>query len=79
MKIVPLSEAKAKLSHYARLCHKVPVVVTVHGSPDFQLVPLNEGDDLIDKLIEEHPGFRRLLEERLREREVRARRAVKQL
>jgi hypothetical protein len=51
----------------------------VHGSPDFQLVPLNEGDDLIDKLIEEHPGFRRLLEERLREREVRARRAVKQL
>ena len=79
MKIVPLSEAKAKLSHYARLCHKVPVVVTVHGSPDFQLVPLEEDDDLIDRLIAEYPGFRRLLKARLREREVPARRAVKQL
>ena len=70
MKVVPLSEAKAKLSRYGRLCHREPVVVTVNGRPSFQLVPLEEGDDLIDRLIEQHPGFRKLLERRLRERSV---------
>ena len=70
MKVVPLSEAKAKLSRYGRLCHGEPVVVTVNGRPSFQLVPLEEGDDLIDRLIEQHPGFRKLLERRLRERSV---------
>jgi prevent-host-death family protein len=68
VKVVPLSEAKAKLSRYGRLCHGEPVVVTVNGRPSFQLVPLEEGDDLIDRLIEQHPGFRKLLENRLRER-----------
>jgi hypothetical protein len=33
-----------------------------------QLVSLDEKDDLIDRLLEEHPGFRSLLERRLRER-----------
>ncbi|MGA7870369.1 MAG: type II toxin-antitoxin system Phd/YefM family antitoxin [Candidatus Binatus sp.] len=70
MKVVPLSEAKAKLSRYGRLCYGEPVVVTVNGRPSFQLVPLEEGDDLIDRLIEQHPGFRKLLERRLRERSV---------
>jgi prevent-host-death family protein len=45
MKVVPLSEAKAKLSRYRRLCHGEPVVVTINGRPLFQLVPLEEGDD----------------------------------
>ncbi|MBV8775232.1 MAG: type II toxin-antitoxin system Phd/YefM family antitoxin [Deltaproteobacteria bacterium] len=40
MKVVPLSEAKAKLSRYGQLCHDEPVVVTVNGRPSFQLVPL---------------------------------------
>jgi prevent-host-death family protein len=70
MKIVPLSEAKAKLSRYGQLCHDEPVVVTVNGRPSFQLVPLEENDDLIDRLIEHHPGFGKLLERRLRERSV---------
>ena len=70
MKVVPLSEAKAKLSRYGQLCHDEPVVVTVNGRPSFQLVPLEEGDDLIDRLIEDHPGFGKLLERRLRERSV---------
>ena len=67
MKVVPLSEAKAKLSRYGRLCRDEPVIVTVNGKPSFQLVPLDENDDLIDRLLEEHPGFRSLLERRLRE------------
>jgi hypothetical protein len=44
--------------------------VTVNGIPSFQLVPLEEGDDLIDRLLEHHPKFRRTLESRLRERSV---------
>ena len=54
MKVVPLSEAKAKLSRYAMLCHDEPVVVTVNGKPSFQLVPFEESDDLIDRLIDQH-------------------------
>ena len=70
MKVVPLSEAKAKLSRYAQMCEEEPVVVTVNGRPSFQLVPLNRDDDLIDQLIEEHPGFRALLQRRLREKSI---------
>ncbi len=70
MKVIPLSEAKAKLSRYGQLCHDEPVVVTVNGRPSFQLVPLEEDDDLIDRLIEHHPGFAKLLEGRLHERTV---------
>jgi prevent-host-death family protein len=70
MKVVPLSEANAKLSRYGQLCHDEPVVVTVNGKPSFQLVPLEEDDDLIDRLIKDHPGFSKLLQRRLSERTV---------
>ncbi len=70
MKVIPLSEAKAKLSQYGQLYHKEPVVITVNGKPFFQLVPLNDNDDLIDRLLEQHPGFRHLLEQRLGERSL---------
>jgi prevent-host-death family protein len=79
MKVVPLSEAKARLSRYGRLCHDEPVVVTVNGRPSFQLVPLEEDDDLIDRLIEHHPGFGKLLERRLHERSVSADAAERRL
>lgn len=79
MKVIPLSEAKARLSEYARRCHDEPVVVTVNGRPAFQLVPLKEDDDLIERLVEHHPGFRRLLRRRLRERSVTAADAARRL
>ena len=72
MKIVPLSEAKARLSHYGKACIQEPIVVTVNGKPAFQLVPLGEEDDLIDRLIADHPGFRTELHKRLREPNVSA-------
>jgi prevent-host-death family protein len=72
MKVIPLSEAKANLSRYARLCHNEPVVVTVNGSPVFQLVPLNDDDDLIDQLLEHNRDFADLLRARLREKTVSA-------
>jgi prevent-host-death family protein len=79
MKVIPLSQAKAHLSQYGRLCHDEPVVVTVNGVPSFQLVPLEEDDDLIDRLLEHHPSFRQTLAARLREPSVPAREALKRL
>jgi prevent-host-death family protein len=65
MKVIPLSEAKARLSHYSRLCHREPVVVTVKGVPAFQMVPLEADDDLIDRLLEQNPRFRERLQKAL--------------
>jgi prevent-host-death family protein len=79
MKIIPLSEAKAHLSHYGRVCHDEPVIVTVNGAPAFQLAPLEEDDDLIDRLLEHNPAFRRTLEQRLKERSVSPEEAARRL
>jgi hypothetical protein len=40
---------------------------------------VNENDDLIDRLIEQHPGFRHLLEQRLGERSLSSAAAERQL
>ena len=58
MKIIPLTEAKAHLSRYGRLCHEEPVIVTVNGAPAFQLVPLGDDDDLVDRLLVRQEGVR---------------------
>jgi prevent-host-death family protein len=79
MKIIPLSEAKSNLSRYAKLCKKEPVIVTVNGVPKFQIVALEEDDDLIDRLIEYHPGFEKLLRERLAETTRTAKQAARRL
>ncbi|NUQ65351.1 MAG: type II toxin-antitoxin system prevent-host-death family antitoxin [Pirellulales bacterium] len=79
MKVIPLTEAKANLSHYGRVCHDEPVIVTVSGVPAFQLVPLNEDDDLIDNLLEHNPKFRQTLQRRLQERSVSVQEARKRL
>lgn len=79
MKVIPLSEAKAKLSFYSRLCHREPVVVTVKGVPAFQLVPLEEDDDLIDRLLEYNPKFRDYLKSCLRSRSISAAEALERL
>jgi prevent-host-death family protein len=77
--VIPLSEAKANLSHYGRVCHDEPIIVTVNGVPSFQLAPLDEDDDLIDRLLEHNPKFRQTLEQRLAQRSVPAREARKRL
>lgn len=79
MKVIPLSEAKAKLSFYSRLCHREPVIVTVKGVPAFQLVPLEEDDDLIDRLLEYNPKFRDYLKSCLRSRSISAAEALERL
>jgi prevent-host-death family protein len=79
MKVIPLSEAKANLSRYARACRDEPVIVTVSGVPSFQLVPLSEDDDLIDSLLEHNPAFRKTLEARLREKTLSVKEARRRL
>ena len=79
MKVIPLSEAKANLSHYGRSCRDEPIIVTVNGVPSFQLVPLSEEDDLIDSLLEHNPQFRRTLEKRLKEKSLSVKEATNQL
>ena len=39
MKVIPLDEARENLSHYGRLCHEEPVIITVDGTPSFQTCP----------------------------------------
>ena len=70
MKLIPLSEAKTHLSRYAKMCHKEVIVVTVNGVPSFQLLPLEEDDDLIDRLLEYNPQFGKFLQGRLNEQSV---------
>jgi prevent-host-death family protein len=79
MKVIPLSEAKARLSHYGRLCRDEAIVVTVNGVPAFELVALDEEDDLIDQLIEHNPRFRALLQSRLKGRTISAKEAKRRL
>jgi prevent-host-death family protein len=79
MKVIPLSEAKANLSHYGRSCHDEPIIVTVNGVPLFQLAPLSEDDDLIDSLIAHNPKFRETLKSRLKEKSISLKAARKRL
>ncbi len=79
MKVIPLSKAKAKLSYYSRLCQREPVIVTVKGIPAFQMVPLNEKDDLINQLLQNHPDFRGYLHQCLDARTVSAKEALGRL
>jgi hypothetical protein len=79
MKVIPLSEAKARLSYYSRLCHREPVIVTVKGVPAFQLAPLEEDDDLIDQLLEHNPRFRDYLKACLKTRSLSAAEAMRRL
>ena len=74
-----LSEAKAKLSRYAQLCRDEPVIVTINGVPAFRLVPFEEDDDLIDRILEYNPKFRQMLKRRLREKSVSAKDAMSRI
>ena len=79
MKVIPLSEAKARLSYYSRLCHHEPVIVTVKGVPAFQMAPLEENDDLINRLLEHNPRFREYLKGCLRTRSLSSADALRKL
>jgi antitoxin (DNA-binding transcriptional repressor) of toxin-antitoxin stability system len=79
MKVISLSEARKRLSHYSRLCHREPIIVTVKGEPAFQMVPLDRDDDLIDQLLEHNPQFQDYLKRCLRSRSVSSAEAFRKL
>jgi hypothetical protein len=79
MKVIPLSEAKARLSYCSRLCHREPIIVTVKGVPAFQLAPLEEDDDLIGRLLEYNPKFRTYLQSCLHGRSLTSEEALDRL
>jgi len=79
MKVIPLSEAKARLSYYTRVCKREPVIVTVKGVPAFQMAPLDEDDDLINRLLEHNPRFRDYLQRCLRSRSLSSAEALRRL
>ena len=79
MKVIPLSEAKANLRRYGKLCKDEPVIVTVNGVPAFQLAPLEQDDDMINRLLTENPKFGQLLEQRSSKRTISTAEATKRL
>jgi antitoxin (DNA-binding transcriptional repressor) of toxin-antitoxin stability system len=79
MKVIPLSEAKARLSYYSRLCHREAVIVTVKGVPAFQLAPLEEDDNLINELLDHNPKFQDYLEGCLKTRSLSSTEALRRL
>ena len=54
-------------------------VSTVKGVPAFQLAPLEEDDDLIDRLLEHNPKFQNTLENCLRSRSLTSAEALRRL
>ena len=64
MKVIPLSKAKARLSYSCRLCQLAEPVIVVKGEPVFQMVPLEDDDDLINQLLEHNTKFEGYLKAR---------------
>ena len=46
------------------LCRKEPVFVSIDGVPRFELTPVEEDDDLVNRLITGCPEFFQMLESR---------------
>ena len=57
----------------------IPLSEAKTNLPAFELVRLDEDDDLIDQLLEHNPRFRQLLQSRLKEKTVSVTEALKKL
>lgn len=79
MKVIPLKEAQMKLSEYGELCRKEAVFVSIDGIPRFELTPVEEDDDLVNRLITGCPEFVQLLESRKNSRLMTAQEALDRL
>jgi prevent-host-death family protein len=64
MKIVPVAEAKAKLSEYLEKSRSDVVIITKNGRPVAILSGISEDDDLDSIVLANDPKFRRLLRQR---------------
>jgi prevent-host-death family protein len=62
MKIIPLAEAKARLSAVLDEAGAGPIVITRNGRPAAVLIAPDDDDDLERLLLSRSPRFRALLE-----------------
>jgi hypothetical protein len=70
MKVIDLNEARSHLEQYALECQESPVVVAINGKPAFEMLPVRDDDDFIDRLIKGNEAFGQLLEESRREADL---------
>ena len=66
MKVVPIKDAKAKLSGYCDDAQHERVLITRHGKPVALVIGV-EGQDLEHVMTASNPDFWRLIEERRRQ------------
>ena len=62
MKIAPVADVKAQLSHYLDQAQESPVVVTRNGRPVAVITGVTDSDDLERLVLAHTPRFRRLLD-----------------
>ena len=64
MKLISLSEARDHLNEYGQLCQEETVIVHIDGVPQFQLAPLDDDLDFMNRLIETNPEFQKAMAKR---------------
>ncbi len=62
MLIVPLADAKARLSQFVEKSREGPIIVTRNGRPVAMLIAITEDDDLEGMVMTHSPKLRRLLD-----------------
>ena len=62
MKIAPVADVKAQLSHYLDEAQESPVVVTRNGRPVAVITGVSDPDDLERLVLAHTPRFRRLVD-----------------
>jgi len=79
MKLISLSEARNHLDEYGQLCQKESVIVHIDGVPQFQLAPLDDDGDIMDRLFATNPEFRKMMAERTNTKAISAEEALRLL
>ncbi len=75
MKIAPVADVKARLSHYLEVCADGPVIVTKNGRPTAVLVAVSDEEDLERLVLAHTPRFMAILD--AAERRIKEGRGVK--
>ena len=75
MKIAPVADVKARLSHYLELCADGPVIVTKNGRPTTVLIAVSDEEDLEHLVLAHTPRFMAILD--AAERRIKKGRGIK--
>ena len=61
MKIAPVADVKARLSHYVEACAEGPIIVTKNGRPAAVLVSVPDEEELERLVLAHTPRFMAIL------------------